>query len=327
MKASNLKKKGNGFGIAIVDKGRSREYKSNVLEPRLNNVMLFLKERTESYRMNMNHDEFSRDALFIGIKSESLIAKPLILRSTSAVGRTFKRFLSSNKEISHLSHITYSMIRNSQAVIEYIKSGGDWYKTARALGHQINTSMRHYIPQAIKDLLRERKVRQFQNEMLFVSVAFDKRINILDAVDFSTHEELAMFIKNFIRVESNKTDVLLKVLDKKIAHLNATNLNTPSETSKSLPIDTAYISLSDIGLAALFRHVECIDDANLSCDTLEKINHTTGVAPSFWISLASKLKLILASPSYENIEHKAIFQSALSLQIGLRSSLRFNIQA
>ncbi len=327
MKASNLKKKGNGFGIAIVDKGRAREYKSNILEPRLNNVMLFLKERTESYRQAMIHDEFSRDALFIGIKSESLIAKPLILRSTSAVGKSFKRFLSTNKETSHLSHTSYSMIRNSQAVIEYIKSGGDWYKTARALGHSINTSMRHYIPQAIKDLLRERKVRQFQNEMLFVAVAFDNRINVLDVVDFSTHEELAMFIKNFIRVESNKTDVLIKVLDKKIAQLNATNQIAPSEQSKSLPIDTAYISLSEIGLAALFRYVECIYDANLSCDALSKVNHITGVAPSFWISLSSKLKLILASPNYENIEHKAIFQSALSRLVGLRSSLTFNIQA
>ncbi len=219
------------------------------------------------------------------------------------------------------------MIRNSQAVIEYIKSGGDWHKVARALGNNINTSMRHYIPQAVKDLMRERKVRQFQNEMLFVTVADDKRINILDVVDFSTYEELAVFINIFIRVESNKTDVLLKVLDRKIAHLNFPNQKIPDEKSKTAAIDIAFISLSEVGIAALFRYVECIKDTNFSHETLSKKSQATGVTPAFWISLASKLEFILTSPNYENVEHKAIFNSALTRLTKFRSSLTFNLDS
>lgn len=323
MRASNLQHKGNEFGVAIVDKRRAREYKSNLLEPRLKKAMLFLKERTECYRQSKKDDEFSSDALFIGIKGDTLIAIPRRLSSTSVVGKHFKLFLCKHKEISHLSHITFSMIRNSHAVIEYIKSGGDWYKVALSLGHQIGTAMRHYIPQQIKDLMRERKVRQFQNEMLFVS-AFDKNINILEAVDFETQGELELFIKNFIRIESNKTDVLLKVLDKKITELSET---TPANVGFEVEaLDTAFISLSVPGLTALLGYVQHIEKANLPSETLYKKNSITGISPSFWTSLAAKLKIILTSKNYENIEHKSIFKTALDNLAELKSSLTFKIE-
>lgn len=323
MKASNLQKKGNNCGIAIVDKGRVNEFKSDLLEPRLQRVMLFLKERTEPYRQAMKHDEKLSDALFIGLTSHTVVATPLRLRCTSATGKAFKKFLASNKEISHLAHASYSMIRNSHAVIEYINTGGDWHRVAQALGHQISTSMRHYVPPEIKDLLRERKVRQFQNEMLFVA-AFDKRINILDAVDFATHEELELFIINFIRIESNKTDVLLRVLDKKISTLTADN--GQSESIAAELQDTAFIPISETGLAALFRYVECIDEAQLSPKKLKIKNHTTGIAPAFWNHLAAKLHIILSSSHYENIEHKSIYKSALDRLTKLRTTLNFRVQ-
>lgn len=323
MKASNLQKKGNNCGIAIVDKGRVNEYKSDLLDPRLQRVMLFLKERTEPYRQAMKHDEKLSDALFIGLTSHTVVATPLRLRCVSATGKAFKKFIARNKEISHLAHTSYSMIRNSHAVIEYIKSGGDWHRVAQALGHQVSTSMRHYVPPEIKDLLRERKVRQFQNEMLFVA-AFDKRINILDAVDFATHQELELFIINFIRIESNKTDVLLRVLDKKISALTADN--SQSESIAVELQDSAFIPISETGLAALFRYVECVEEAQLSPKELIIKNHTTGIAPAFWNHLAAKLHIILSSTHYENIEHKSIYKSALDRLTQLRTTLNFRVQ-
>jgi hypothetical protein len=324
MNASNLQRKGNGCGIAIVDKGRVNEYKSDLLEPRLQRVMLFLKERTEPYRQAMKHDEKLRDALFIGLTSHTVVATPLRLRCVSATGKAFKRFLANNKEISHLAHTTYSMIRNSHAVIEFIRTGGDWHRVALTLGHQVSTSMRHYVPPEIKDMLRERKVRQFQNEMLLVAT-FDKNIDILDAVDFANHEELELFIINFIRIRSNNTDVLLRVLDKKISAL--TGDIREAESNAAEPQNTAFIPISETGLAALFRYAECIDEAGLSSIQLKLENHTTGIAPEFWCLLSKKLHTILTSSDYQNIEHKSIYKSALDRLSRLRITLNFKIQA
>jgi hypothetical protein len=246
------------------------------------------------------------------------------LRCVSATGKAFKRFLANNKEISHLAHTTYSMIRNSHAVIEFIRTGGDWHRVAQTLGHQVSTSMRHYVPPEIKDMLRERKVRQFQNEMLLVAT-FDKNIDILDAVDFANHEELELFIINFIRIRSNNTDVLLRVLDKKISAL--TGDIREAESNAAEPQNTAFIPISETGLAALFRYAECIDEAGLSSIQLKLENHTTGIAPEFWCLLSKKLHTILTSSDYQNIEHKSIYKSALDRLNRLRITLNFKIQA
>ena len=160
--------------------------------------------------------------------------------------------------------------------------------------------------------------------MLLVA-AFDKNIDILDAVDFASHEELELFIKNFIRIESNNTDVLLKVLDKKISSL--TDVISQAESDPAEPKNTAFIPISETGLAALFRYAECIDEAQLSPKELKTENHTTGIAPDFWRLLATKLHTILTSPHYENIEHKSIYKAALDRLNRLRITLNFRVQA
>ncbi|MFC1567640.1 hypothetical protein ACFL3K_00355 [Pseudomonadota bacterium] len=318
IKAKDLNEAGNDLFRIITRKERDKKSKRDLIDNRLRDALLFLKERTAGYRDRMLDNEEVVDLLFIGQKSDCCAAIPGRIRGSSLAGKLFRSYLKTKPQLEDISNATYSMIRSSLATIEYINNGGDWHKTALKLGHSINTSMRHYIPPEVKALVRERKARQHQNEMLLVA-AYDKDYCVLDAVDFTTHEEVESFLKNIMRVDEARTDILLQILDKKISGMDT----SPVATAPS-PKDTAYIPISEIGLAALFRYEECISENEAFSESmLNTPSEITGVAPIFWKDLSKKLKELFDSPSYDFVEHRAIYKKALERMEPLRKSMQF----
>jgi len=197
------------------------------------------------------------------------------------------------------------------------------HKVASKLGHSINMSIKSYIPNQIKVMLRERKARLHQNEMLLVA-AYDQDFCILDAVDLTTHQEVELFLANIMRVDCNKTDVLLRVLENKIrTSKNNNNETIPLVGSNDISAVTAYIPLSVVGLAVLFRYEECLNELDYSENRLLQVDSVTGVAPIFWKKLSISLKSLFNTPKYYDLEHLSIYKNAIERLENLRHSINF----
>ena len=311
---------GNNLFRIVTNKARARSVKSDLLDKKLNSAIIFLKDRTQVYRNNENIDSEIVDYLFIAQTSEAYAGKPRNLTCTSQAGKLFRSFLKDNQRLQDISHTTYSMIRHTLATIEYIDNGGEWYKVALKIGNSINTSMRHYIPSEIKILLREHKVRQHQNEILLVA-AYNKNFNILEAVDLSSHEEVELFLSKIMDIDKGRTDILLEILERKISGTD----EKPVNTNKG-PMDTAYIPISELGLAALFRYEECI--TSKFCNDTSPLmikNSITGIAPFFWAEFSSNIRKLLGSTRYSCIEHRVIYEKSLLKLETLRNTMEFEI--
>lgn len=296
----------NGIDRISVDKRRANAIKSAALDSETRSALAFLEERTARYR-----DELSKlqgrpcFSLFIGLKSDTYAGTPRPLKGTSSTGKLLKQLLKSNDDLVDLHGITFSSIRNTHSVVAYIESEGDWHQVARALDHSVQTAMRHYIPPELTALLRERKARQHQNEMLIVA-SYGQPYDLLEAVDFRTTEEVEAFLTNVLRIDTNRTDVLLAELDRKIK-LTFPSDETPS--SETHPTELAHIALSVQGLAALFRYEKLISMDNSAAAELSCV----GAPTIFWSQLSFGLRKLLSSENYPNEEHLAIFKAALAI--------------
>lgn len=302
----DIKPINNGQIRLSVNKRRARATKSSLLDPETHFCIDFLKERTVRYRQELEIVSGTPcDLLFLGLKSDTYTGKPRPLSGVSSTGKLLKKFLKETPALSDLQEITFSSIRNTHAVIEYIQTGGDWHQVSRILGHSVQTAMRHYIPQQLTTLLRERKVRQHQNEMLIVA-SFGQQYDLLEAVDFETHKEVENFLTNILRIDNNRTDVLLSELDRKISIAQASPRSGNEDSSLT---ETAHIALSIQGLAALFKYEQHLVSSGDAGSVLKgNASH-----PEFWTALSSGLHALLGSPNYSNKEHVAIFKKARAI--------------
>ena len=298
----------NGLYRISVDKRRANAIKWAVLDAETQKRIEFLENRTHRYRKELTqyHGQLC-DALFIGLKSDTYAGIPRPLRGTSSTGKLLKLLLTAEGDLADLHHVTFSSIRNSHSVIAYIDSDGDWHQVARDLGHSVQTAMRHYIPPELTALLRERKARQHQNEMLIVA-SYGQPFDIFDAVDFETSEEIESFLSSVLRVDTNRSDVLLAELDRKIK-LTQPLSQLDAVEPESNPTEIAHIALSIAGLSALFKYEKQIAASNKSYVT-DLPNEKSSVA--FWCQLSSSLRTLLSSDNYPNAEHVAIYKSALN---------------
>lgn len=303
----------NGIDRISVDKRRAHAIKSATLDSETRSALKFLEERTERYR-----DELSKiqgrpcHSLFIGLKSDTYASIPRPLKGTSSTGKLLRQLMKSHDDLADLHSVTFSSIRNTHSVVAYIESEGDWHQVSRALGHSVQTAMRHYIPPELTALLRERKARQHQNEMLIVA-SYGQPFDLLDSVDFRTDEEVEAFLINVLRIDTNRTDVLLSELDRKI---NLMQPSTQQPATEATPTEVAHIALSVEGLAALFRYEKQIATGGVAGATDSSCGKATVV---FWSQLSSGLRTLLSSESYPNEEHVAIFKKAQAIAASART--------
>jgi len=303
----------NDIDRVSVDKRRAHAIKSAILDSETRNALKFLEERTARYRDELTKSQARPcHSLFIGLKSDTYAGIPRPLTGTSNTGKLLKHLLKTKDELSDLQDVTFSSIRNTHSVIAYIESNGDWHQVARELGHSVQTAMRHYIPPELTALLRERKARQHQNEMLIVA-AYGQPVDILDVVDFQTTDEVESFLTNVLRIDTNRTDVLLAELDRKI---KLSSSCTEQPFSEPTPIELAHIALSIEGLAALFKYEKQISSGY----TFGSAESLLGNAPStFWCQLSTSLRTLLSSDNYPNREHIVIFKAAQTIANSART--------
>ena len=256
--------------------------------------------------------------MFLGWRTHQQRGLPHRLIESNVAGKLLRSMLSEESDLVDLRMTTYSMIRNTHAIVEYVRSGGDWKSVSRALGNSISISMRHYVPPEVKNLLRERKVRQHQNEMIYVA-SVGQDFDPLLAVDLATREEVEAFLAHSLKLDASKTNVLLRLLANKLTALAGT-----SERKASAELRQALFAMSERNLALLFRYDECLRSAALPARVLELPSAATGIAPICWRTLAEYVRALFGSESYGNLEHRAIFKRSLELLPSLRTSVAFS---
>ena len=299
-------------------KNRADEERSCLVDGKLQEALLLLRDLTVSCRDIGKQQPFLANALFLGWRSHQQRGLPHRLIESNVTGKLLRANLSIDPSLADLHSTTYSMIRNTHAVIEYIRSNGDWSSVSRTLGNSISISMRHYVPPEIKNLLRERKVRQHQNEMLYVASA-GHGIDPALSMDLSSRDDIEKFLANAIKCDASKTNVLLRALAEKTeGSSKAFPQDNPAEASDAL------FSLTEHGLALLFRYEECLNDTTLSPEVLDRPSLVTGITPNFWRSLASHIRRLFGAHDYANLEHKAVLSRAMEILPSLRTSITFD---
>lgn len=318
LRADGLTQTENGGWRITSDKNRAHEERSDPLDPRLAQALLLLRDLTASCRRAANDHPFLAHALFLGWRTHQQRGLPHRLIESGVAGKLLRDMLSEDRDLADLRSTTYSMIRNTHAILEYIRSNGDWNSVSRALGNSISTSMRHYVPPEVKNLLRERKVRQHQNEMLYVA-SVGRDYDPLMASDLSTRGEMEAFLANSLKLDASKTNVLLRLLANKLAALAGAQ-----EAKESEKLHKALFAISERNLALLFRYEECLSLATPSTAMLDRPSAATGIAPIFWRSLAVQIRALFGSEHYENAEHRAIFKRSIELLPSLRKAIVFS---
>ena len=299
-------------------KNRAGEERNSLVDNKLNEALVLLRDLTANCRGAGKEQPFLASALFLGWRSHQQRGLPHRLIESGVAGKLLRANLSSDPNLADLRSTTYSMIRNTHAILEYIRSNGDWNSVSRTLGNSISISMRHYIPAEIKNLLRERKVRQHQNEMLYVA-SVGHGIDPTLSMDLSSRDEIERFLANAIKCDASKTNVLLRVL----ATQTVDSVEKIPEKNSAEASD-ALFPLTEHGLALLFRYEECLNDAMLSPEILNHPSDVTGISPNFWRSLACHIRRLFDAPDQTNLEHKAILSRAKALLPSLRVSIAFD---
>ena len=101
--------------------------------------------------------------------------------------------------------LSLTSFRASTALTRYFSSG-DAQSLTEALGHKKNKPdlLSHYLPESIQLFFKSRSIRQMQNGL--VAEALKGSMYLLEATDFSTMEELDLFLEKnaFVRLEEDE---------------------------------------------------------------------------------------------------------------------------
>lgn len=299
-------------------KNRAREERSCLVTGRLRDALLLLRELTASCRhVGRNHPFLAR-SLFLGWRTHQQRGLPHRLIESNLAGKLLRANLANESDFADLGLTTYSMIRNTHAILEYIRSSGDWRSVSKTLGNSISISMRHYVPPEIKNLLRERKVRQHQNEMLYVA-SIGREVDPLSAMDLSSRDEIERFLSRAIKLDVSKTNVLLRALARMVAERSE-----DPDRERAKEAGELLLSLTENNLALLFRFEECLGKENLPKSMLHRASPETGVSPAFWCSLADCIRRLFEAEDYDNLEHKILLKRADALLPQMRLSVVFD---
>ncbi len=191
-------------------------------------------------------------------------------RSTreNAISTRMQTFVSRHPELHRWrGRLTYKNLRMSSGVLKVLQADGDITEAARIFGHRsVNTTLGHYIPNALRIALFERQVRRHQNRLISEAV-LDKEA-LLRICDFSRVEDLHDFLASMSMVPKehiNKVDDSAKV------------------------VDGAGLILSRdpnaLAVAMLYRdHLR-----TASSQFLDRPDLRTGVTPRFWVDFVDRI--------------------------------------
>ncbi|QJD99828.1 hypothetical protein HH212_07165 [Massilia forsythiae] len=128
------------------------------------------------------------------IYASTPLGKPTCFDRTSNINSAFRKFAKRNSIIlgALTEIVSISRIRSQKGIIAFLKNF-DIKAMARELGNDEETSMRHYLPDAIWDYFAVRWIRIFQN--LLIVEATRETPYMARALMFETATELDEFLK------------------------------------------------------------------------------------------------------------------------------------
>ncbi|MDP4532853.1 hypothetical protein Q9252_11930 [Marinobacter salarius] len=199
--------------------------------------------------------------------------------------------------------LSFSTIRTTMGVLEWFKTGSV-KSVAKKLGNSKRVAMKHYLPEPLVDAFNTRRVRQFQN-LLIIAATKDEEY-MLEATDFSSLEDLNLFLKNVVDSVPGKNPLLSEVL---------------SDTHNCSNGGELIASLSENSLTALYTYKYSAIDSNIDSKSLSETCQQSGIIPLSVITLSSYLEVFLNQHKDQKL--KALHEKALSNARQLTASLRW----
>lgn len=194
-----------------VEKPRSAEEKSEELSELARRVLGRVIEWTRPAREALRRAGRNEEAAMLWVGMSSLTYNIIHFSEKTLFGsvvgntkwRSYGKTANSARAVAFLDRhselkpwaekVTFKSIRVNLGVLRYLQSGGDLVATARAFGHKnVATTIRHYIPEALRIAIYERQIRRHQNRLL--ANAVDSEQDRLQVMDFKTTEKLHQFL-------------------------------------------------------------------------------------------------------------------------------------
>ncbi|MGO4001508.1 hypothetical protein ABVN23_10380 [Pseudomonas fluorescens] len=188
------------------------------------------------------------------------------------------------------SKLTFKSIRVNSGVLRYLETDGDLVATARAFGHNnVGTTIGHYIPPALRQVIYERQIRRHQNFLIVSSLDCEQAK--LRASDFTTIEELHEFLRGLTSTLHNADCTDRSVTQK--------DFELSTSSGKLILVDDPHA----LAVAMLYR--DSLENA--SQKFLNAPDKRTGVAPKFWVEFidAIQLELPMAMGDYSSLAKAA----------------------
>jgi hypothetical protein len=208
------------------------------------------------------------------------LASPKVLKRSSNMNSTFRHFLRQHRDrLGRLADVvTFSRLRSTKGTLVFLETK-DLAAMAKALGHSENTSLRHYMPDALWEYFSNRWIRIFQN--LLIIDAVKNTPYLLDATDFSTMEEL----DNFLRIHTFSS-----------LSENAHNSEAPANGDLLVNASNGIFSV----LKSVWGAVECAMSESKKIDGLAL----------YWYEFASTLGEHIESNRYKDYAIKNMWNNA-----------------
>ncbi|MDD1016080.1 hypothetical protein [Pseudomonas rubra] len=283
----------NGEDIRLtVAKPRADEQKTVVLsklgELVISKVLEWTRPLRDELRRQGRHDEAA--SLWIGMSSlnydivefsdkaftNGLGMNPAF-RAHGQDANVTRRvpFIERHEELRPWSKkITFKALRVNSGVLRYLETDGDLAATARAFGHNnVATTIGHYIPPALRQLIYERQIRRHQNYLIVSSLNCDEIK--LRASDFETVEELHSFLSG-LAITSDRREYM--------DDAGQCTSNPEVETRSG----TLIVADDPKALAVAMLYRDALTHA--SEVFLDSPDKRTGVTPRFWVEFIDALQ-------------------------------------
>lgn len=238
---------------------------------------------------------------FSGATLTKQIGSGATRRFSSALERhPMTSFAQRHPEISPwASRLNLKALRKNVGVLDYLRSGGNLVRLAKLLGHKsVKTTIKSYVPLALRLALYERQIRRHQN--LLLAAAFGDVGTALQYTDFQTTEKLHAFLSSILcpaptDPDSGSQGDVRSLLERYLGRDESGSTTSCSGVQSS--DRRLIINRNPVPLAAAFLYAAHLEGA--SHRFLDRPDVVTGVPPRFWRDFAEIVRAPLPDALYE----------------------------
>lgn len=310
----------SGKVIFSVDKPRARSRKYATLSHKAAQIFRHLLRVTHPIREMLKragnpHWRY----LFLGDRSHGVFGHPPIIRTDLLCGDGSTGGVTLSSLYPNLSDVglvkgtvTFSKIRNTQAVLEWFDTGSI-QAVAKRLGNSPRTAIQHYIPDSLILAWNERIIRRFQNTLIVLAARDEPWM--LEAVDMPNLQELNKFLAQLLLDLPIGSSPIADRAHEYFGLKPGSESLTLNQTHSHL-----HVKLSVGSLAILLAYRSWAKN-HLSQNDQMLVDSVTGVAPKYFVDLAGWIQTIAQSneigeklrESFDVTRLKKIYQQAMPL--------------